>query len=291
MNIEKLMGEYYQWQKSQDRLSSDVIRELIEYKAKDKDNGVIKKLLKNLVINFAKAERELRELNELKNKFLGIAAHDLRSPLTSILGFSDILIDEEAGPLTENQKEFLEIINKTGKEMLTLINDLLDVSAIESGKLELSLKPASLKEILKDRIRIYRIVAESKEITLNESLSEIPEVLIDSNRIVQVIDNLISNAVKFSPSGSNIYITLGQKDNMIKVSVKDEGPGISEEDQTKLFGEFQKLSAQPTGGEKSTGLGLSIVKKIIQSHNGTIEVKSKVSQGTTFNFSKKNTKK
>ena len=285
MKIEELMGEFYQWQQNQDKLASKVIKELIEYKAKDKDNEIESRLLKNLVIEYSLAERKLIELNELKNKFLGIAAHDLRSPLTSILGFSDILIDEEVGTITEEQKEFLEIINKTGKEMLTLINDLLDVSAIKSGKLELSLKPASLKKILEDRIRIYRIVAKSKEITLNESLSEIPEVLIDSNRIVQVIDNLISNAVKFSPSNSNIYIILGQKDNMIKVSVKDEGPGISEEDQTKLFGEFQKLSAQPTGGEKSTGLGLSIVKKIIQSHNGTIEVKSKVSHGSTFSFS------
>jgi len=103
-------------------------------------------------------------------------------------------------------------------------------------------------------------------------------------RLVQIFDNIMSNAIKFSPQGSNIYVTLNQNGKMSKVSVRDEGPGMSEEDQSRMFGNFQRLSAQPTGGEKSTGLGLAIVKKIIDAHKGTIEVDSKLGSGSTFSF-------
>ena len=251
--------------------------------------GIMTWFLAQAIVRRRHAENELRkrnqkllELNELKNKFVGIAAHDLRNPLFSIKGFSELILSCDLGDVSEEQKEFLTIINKTSQDMLTLVNDLLDISIIESGKLDLDLKPGSLKKLIEERLRLNTVMAERKEMTFHASLSDIPEVLFDSNRIFQAIDNLISNAVKYSPSGSSIFLTLEEETQAAKFSVRDEGPGISIEEQSKLFGEFQRLSTQPTGGEKSTGLGLSITKKIVEAHGGTITVQSQVAVGSTF---------
>lgn len=231
-----------------------------------------------------KSNHELLALNQLKNKFLGIAAHDLRNPLSSIGGLSEILLTGAMGEVTNEQKEFLSIINTASNDMLTLVNDLLDVSVIESGKLDLRLESGPLKQLIEDRIRVSHIVAERKKIALHTSLSDIPDTLFDPNRIAQVFDNLLGNAIKFSPQGSNIHISLSADAGTAKVSVRDEGQGIPPEEQAMLFGEFQRLSVQPTGGERSTGLGLAIVKKIIDAHKGVLEVESKVGQGSTFSF-------
>ena len=264
--------------------SNKMVEQLIEYRAREKDISINYELLKSLVIKYADAEKNLVELNQLKNKFLGMAAHDLRNPLTSIRGFSEILLDGELGPISEEQKEFLGIINTTSNEMLTLLNDLLDISVIESGKLDLQRTMGSLNKIITDRIRINEVIAEKKDMTIHADLDETPELLFDPNRITQVFDNIVSNAIKFSPSGTTVFVTMKKSGNNIKVSVRDEGPGISEEDQSQLFGEFQRLSATPTGGEKSTGLGLSIVKKMVEAHNGTLTVESVVGSGATFSF-------
>jgi signal transduction histidine kinase len=230
----------------------------------------------------------LSALNKQKNKFLGIAAHDLRNPLASIRGFSEIMLGEATGPLTEEQNEFLGHINALSNQMLQLVNDLLDVAAIESGKLDLNVQCGSLLRILEDRIRINKVLADKKGITLASDLSPLAEFSFDPNRLIQVIDNLVSNAVKFSNPGTTVTITVSEKPSkkgsLAMVSVRDQGPGISAEDREKLFGEFQKLSARPTAGEGSTGLGLNIAKKIIEAHKGSIWVESVPDQGATFFF-------
>ncbi len=245
-------------------------------------------LLEDLAVKNRELEasnKELLCLNNLKNKFLGIAAHDLRNPLTSIRGLSEILIGEAFGPLTAEQNEYLTIINTTSDEMLSLVNDLLDVSVIESGKLELRAARGPLKETLEERVKIFTVIADRKGILIKANLAPVPDVTFDSNRISQVIDNLVSNAIKFSPADSTIHIALAGDGNRVKVSVLDEGPGIPPEERTKLFGEFQRLSVQPTAGEKSTGLGLAIAKKIIDAHGGSLEVESEVGKGSAFSFS------
>jgi signal transduction histidine kinase len=225
-------------------------------------------------------------LNEQKNKFLGIAAHDLRNPLASIRGFSELILGDASRPLNRHQKEFLGFIRSLSNEMLQLVNDLLDVSVIESGKVDLNLKTGSLRQLVGEWVRINRIIARKKKITIHQDLAKLPDCRFDPGRIAQVVDNLLSNAIKFSNPGSKINVSLKHKDarngGAATISVKDEGPGISPEDQVKLFGEFQKLSARPTGGEKSTGLGLSIVKKIVEAHNGAITVESTPGSGATF---------
>ncbi len=231
--------------------------------------------------------QHLEHLNHEKNKILGVAAHDLRNPLSSVAGFSEILLSGDVGPVPDEHIEFLSIINSQARYMLNMVNDLLDVSVIESGKLELNLKTASLKSLAEERIRIHRISAQKKGMQFHKSLADIPDINFDSNRIAQVIDNLLSNSIKYSPAGALIHVELNQKDNIIYFSVQDEGPGIPEEEQFKLFGEFGRLSTMPTGGEKSTGLGLSIAKKIITAHDGKIWVESVAGKGSKFIFSLK----
>ncbi|MFC1551603.1 sensor histidine kinase [Candidatus Latescibacterota bacterium] len=266
------------------RNSEDILKDLIEFRAQAKDNQVHKQLLKKLVLSYSDSEKRLFELNNLKNKFLGIAAHDLRNPLTSIRGFCEIIL-EEPEDLSDDNLEMLNIIHEAAEGMLRLVNDLLDISVIESGKLDLQKNSISMKSLIEDKIKMSKIVAARKDIRIEASLPDVHEAMFDKNRIEQAFDNFVGNAVKFSPSGTTIYILCAETDTDVSFSVRDEGPGISEEDQGKLFGEFQRLTAQPTGGEKSTGLGLSIVKKIINAHNGNITVKSELGKGTTFKVS------
>ncbi len=228
--------------------------------------------------------KSLEELNKLKNAFVGMAAHDLRNPLSIICMLTQLMIMDKNTLTPEIIEKKLNMIRNSGKRMLSLINNLLDVTAIESGNLKLNIKPGSLKTLVSERIQIFEIGAREKEIQINSTLADIDDFLFDPNYIAQVIDNLITNALKFSESNKNVYVTLGREGPNAKISVRDEGPGISKEDQEKLYGAFQKLTAQPTAGEKSTGLGLAIVKKVIEAHKGEISVESELGAGATFSF-------
>ena len=258
--------------------------EILGFSAREKDSEINRKLMKTLLLKYSASEKKLVELNNLKNKFLGIAAHDLRNPLSSFLGLTEMLLDESMGPLNDEQKEFIAMMYSASEQMLALLNDLLDISAIESGKLDIRLLEGSLSNLVKERIRLTQIIAGKKNIKINMVLQEVPEFEFDAARVSQVIDNLISNAVKFSQPESAIHVVLETAGNVARVSVRDEGPGISPEDQKKMFGEFQKLDAKPTAGEKSTGLGLSIAKKIILAHGGKIDVENAPEKGAIFWF-------
>jgi signal transduction histidine kinase len=228
-------------------------------------------------------QRELVGTNEMKNKFIGIVAHDLRNPVISIRGFSELLL-KEAKKLTEEQNEFLSIIHSTSRNMLAMINDLLDISRIESGNMQLSREKGSLSKLIIERIRLIQLQADKKHITIYKELSPIPDVVFDAHRLGQAVDNLITNAIKFAPIGSNVYLSLQQDGELVKFSVTDEGPGIPREEQHLLFSEFHRLSIRPTGGETSTGLGLAIAKRIIEAHNGLIEFKTQEGMGSTFSL-------
>ncbi len=228
--------------------------------------------------------KRLRELDMLKNKFLGIAAHDLRNPINGIKGFTQLLLEGGVGQLNEQQSMMLGYIEKTSSQMNSLVNDLLDVSVIESGRLELEMTSVDLGELLAEQIRTNQIVAERKSIDIQARLEDSVVVVADGTRIAQVADNLLSNAVKFSPEGGTVEVSLTRKDETAVVCVRDNGPGISEQDQEKLFQSFQRLSTKPTGGETSTGLGLAIVKKIMDGHNGKVWVESAPGQGASFCF-------
>jgi signal transduction histidine kinase len=228
-------------------------------------------------------QRELTGNNEMKNKFIGIVAHDLRNPIISIRGFSELLI-KDGNNFNEEQNEFLGIIHTTSRNMLAMINDLLDISRIESGNMQLTQKNGSLNKLILERIQLIQLQADKKHISIHKELSRIPDVVFDEHRMGQAIDNLITNAIKFAPIGSSVYLTLKQDGELVKFSVTDEGPGIPREEQHLLFSEFHRLSIRPTGGETSTGLGLAIAKKIIEAHNGMIEFETQEGMGSTFSL-------
>jgi signal transduction histidine kinase len=226
--------------------------------------------------------QKLREMDEQKNKFLGMAAHDLRSPLTSIMGFSQLMLEN---PMDEkHQREFLGIIHQVSQEMLNTVNDLLDISVIESGKFDLNPKQDDLVKLIHYRVRLANMNAKHKNIEINTCIPNSQMLFFDADRLGQVLDNFITNAVKYSPEGTHILVMLQQKDRCVEVSVIDEGPGIAKAQQQALFGAFQKAGVRPTGGEKSIGLGLAIVKKIVESHQGTVGVSSEEGKGSRFYF-------
>ena len=228
----------------------------------------------------ADAEERLTELNQLKDKYLGIAAHDLRNPLSSIRGMSKMLVEDALDEETE--RAFLKSIYNVSDQMLTLVSDLLDVSVIESRKFSLRLAKQNLSKLAAERASLVALSAETKGIKLRTDLEDVADSLFDADRMRQVVDNLLTNAIKFSASGTTVHLGCRQTEHALEITVSDQGPGIPSEDIDKLFGTFQTLGHQPTGGEKSTGLGLAIVKKIIDAHGGEITVDSEVGQGTTF---------
>jgi signal transduction histidine kinase len=217
--------------------------------------------------------------NRDKDRYLGIAAHDLRNPLSSMRGLADLMIETPLEP--EQRQEFLDTIRRTSDEMLHLVNDLLDTAVIESGKLDLRPKQQDVAALVKRRIRHLEPHAAKKQITLDVDAAA-GSAVIDAARFGQVIDNLISNAIKFSPPGTTVRVAVRVERGHFTFSVQDQGPGIPEADRKLLFRSFQRLSAQPTGGEKSTGLGLAIVKKIVDAHGGTIAVDDAPGGGTRF---------
>jgi len=182
----------------------------------------------------------------------------------------------------DTQTSFLQSIYRVSDQMLTLVDNLLDVAVIESGRFDLKFTKENISRLTGERIELMAKNAERKEIRLIADLQEVTDSLFDADRMRQVVDNLLSNAIKFSPLGSVVNVACGQAGRILDITVTDHGLGIPSEDIDKLFGAFEKLSARPTGGEKSTGLGLSIVKSIVDAHGGEIEVDSKVGKGTTF---------
>lgn len=242
--------------------------------------------LNNLTRELHKKNAELVKLNDLKNEFLGIAAHDLRNPIGIIMGYSSFLMEELETDLSSEQVEMLKTIQGTSEFMLHLLNQLLDISAIESGKLNLDLQFTDLVELVHRNANLNAVIAARKQIQICvECYEYIPEIKMDVIKIEQVLNNLISNAIKFSLPGTTIKVSTFLGGDYVTVAVIDQGQGIPSVETDKLFKPFQRTSVKSTSGEKSTGLGLSIVRNIILGHQGRIWVESSVGVGTTFYFS------
>jgi hypothetical protein len=231
---------------------------------------------------------ELARLNEQKNYFLGMAAHDLRNPMGAIFNSSELLIDEDLGTLNDEQKDMISAIKNASEFMLNLVNDFLDIAHIESGKLTLKKESVDIFRLIKNNVQFNHNFAVKKQISLDfqySNIESLPMISLDGSKIQQVMNNLISNAIKYTHSGGAIQVILEKEDENILIAVKDNGQGIPENEIQNLFAPFQRTSVQSTAGEKSTGLGLAIAKKIVNAHNGEIWVKSQVGKGTTFHIS------
>lgn len=220
-----------------------------------------------------------RDANEFKTRLLDLAAHDLKSPLISIRGFAQLARQEPSAA-----RDAAESIHRLSQSMLSLINELLDVSTIEQGHLQLVRRDADLSSLVLAVGDIYRVAAGRKQ----QRLEIVPAaagtcfVNIDVGRMQACIENLVTNALKFSPAGATITVTVVPNNDRARVCVRDQGPGLTPEDLNRVFGRFQKLSARPTAGEPSTGLGLSIVKQIVELHGGRVDVESLEAGGSLF---------
>jgi signal transduction histidine kinase len=242
--------------------------------------------LSNLGRELQKKNAELVKLNDLKNQFLGIAAHDLRNPIGIIYSFSSFLMEEVGDRLSTEHADFLSGIRSSSEFMLHLLDDLLDIAKIESGKLNLDMEPTDIVAFIGHNVALNRVLAKKKQISIHFNPYEAyPRIKIDRLKMDQVLNNLISNAVKFSPPDTTVTVSVFRSGEHVTVSVQDDGPGIPEEERMKLFLPFSKTSVKPTSGEKSSGLGLSIVKKIVLGHLGKIWVESNVGKGASFCFS------
>jgi signal transduction histidine kinase len=222
----------------------------------------------NLQRELVKKNVELEKLNQLKDQFLGMAAHDLRTPLGLIWSYSEFLLDETAG-LGQKQREFLSTIRSSSEFMLHLVDDLL--------------APGDLGSLAERNVALNGLLAEKKDIRLSlQRDEELPHILFDGPKIEQVLNNLISNAVKYSYPGSLVEVSVRQGEGGVVLAVQDHGQGIPSDEQGQLFRAFGKTSVRGTAGEKSTGLGLAIARRIVLEHGGKIWVESQEGQGSTF---------
>ncbi len=235
--------------------------------------------LQTAISELATSNERLLHLNNEKNEFLGIAAHDLKNPLTAIMGSAEML-KATSDPVAAGK--CTSIILAASGRMRDLIANLLDVNAIEEGRFTSNVEPCDLNRLVIQSVENNQLAAVKKAITFRLGTSEGLWARVDPKATSQVLDNLISNALKFSPPNTTIHVhTLPEKNHAL-VSIRDEGPGISEEDQKKLFQKYSRLSARPTAGESSTGLGLAIVKKLVEAMAGTIQCTSVYGSGATF---------
>lgn len=228
----------------------------------------------------ATSNDQLARLNQEKNEFLGIAAHDLKNPLTVIIGSAELL-KMNGLPPAQSTKLAGNIVG-AGQRMFQLIKDLLDANAIEQGKFTSNIERCDFRALAAECVANNQPHATRKEIVICTEEGVPVWGRADRNAAMQILDNLISNAVKFSPLKSTVQVLVSVENGHVSISVKDQGPGLSEADQKKLFGKFARLSAQPTGGESSTGLGLSIVKKLAEAMAGTVFCRSVLGEGATF---------
>lgn len=231
----------------------------------------------------------LQKANDEINKLLGVATHDLRNPLVSIRGLIEFLRDGTTGPLNDSQKELADNIHDASEMLLFLVENLLDYSSVESSIINLECSETDLRELVEKAVKLHNITASKKNIKLEAEIKGYEKHLnLDKNRIAQVVDNLITNAIKFSPFDKEIRVVLTQDDKQTKVEVIDQGQGVPEKEMGKLFTTFGKTSVRPTNNEQSTGLGLAICRKIIESHKGTIQAVNNPNGGAAFSFTLKN---
>jgi GAF domain-containing protein len=229
--------------------------------------------------------RQLEAASRHKSEFLANMSHELRTPLNAVIGFSEVLLQRMFGALNEKQDEYLKDIYASGQHLLSLINDILDLSKIEAGRMELAPAPFHLPSALENAVTLVRERAARHGIALHLDLDpRLDQLVGDERKVKQVLLNLLSNAVKFTPEGGRISLKAGRRDGAVEISVTDTGIGIAPEDQAAIFEEFRQVGSDETRKQEGTGLGLTLAKKFVELHGGRIWVESKLGTGSTFTF-------
>ena len=248
-----------------------------------------------------RAVEHLRELDKLKSNFLATVSHELRTPLTSVIGFSEMLLQGIAGDLNEEQREYTQTIFDRGEELLTLITQILEISRMEMGMVHLGVAPVAVADMADRAVDAVRLAAERAQVVVRSEVSrELAQVTADSDKIHQVLVNLLNNAIKFTREGGEVVVSAviapirrpfeeedffgDEEENAVAVTVRDTGIGIPEEQLNQIFEAFYQVDASSTREHGGAGLGLSIVKKLIEAHGGDVWAESAVGVGTTFTF-------
>ena len=241
--------------------------------------------VKERTLELAKANEELKRMNKMKSDFVSNVSHELRTPLTSIKGYASILSDGKLGAMSEDQRQRLLRINEQTNTLTQLVNDLLDISRIESGKVVMDLKPVTVRTLLENPVDLLQPQIREKQITLEVVAGEPPiEIWVDREKMERALLNLIGNAVKFTPAGGRITVQVSIRKEEVQFDITDTGIGIDAKDIQHLFEEFFRSENAIRQNIKGTGLGLSLVKQVIEAHDGKIWVKSKMGEGSTFSL-------
>ncbi|OGR90117.1 MAG: hypothetical protein A3J74_02625 [Elusimicrobia bacterium RIFCSPHIGHO2_02_FULL_57_9] len=235
---------------------------------------------------FNEMARQLGQLDEMKDEFISVASHDLRGPLASIIMYTQYLLEGSRGPLNPTQTEILEVVHRNAQRLSVFINNILDAAKIKAGKMEYVFQPHNLCEGVAEIVILLQALASEKNIkVVHEAPAGLPAARADLEKLQQVVTNLLTNAIKFTPQGGQITIRQAVADSMIRVSVSDSGPGISPEHLPKLFKKFKQLNLEPQAHKtRGTGLGLVIAKEIIEAHGGKIWAESTLGKGSVFHF-------
>ena len=228
---------------------------------------------------------QLEVANKHKSEFLANMSHELRTPLNAIIGFSEVLIERLFGELNPKQEDYLRDIHSSGKHLLTLINDILDLSKIEAGRMELESSTFDIAGALGNAITLVRERAQRHSIIVGKQVdATLTEITADERKFKQILLNLLSNAVKFTPDGGRIDVLARREDGNAVISVRDTGIGIAPEDQQTVFEEFRQVGVDYTKKQEGTGLGLALTKKFVELHGGKIWLESEPGKGSTFTF-------
>lgn len=276
------------------------LSKVVEDKARELDDlkGNLEKKVKERTEQLERTNRELEYANQLKGRFIANMSHELRTPLNSIIGFSDVLLDRTFGDLSENQERYIKNIYSSGKHLLELINNVLDIAKIEAGKFEMVYETFLVDDIISEIINVMKSLAENKFIEIFVSLGEgVSTITADRVKLKQVLYNLLSNAIKFTPEGGMVKVAVAREENIdkrypdtvpgpafIKFEVQDTGIGISLDDMERIFDEFEQANTTFAREYGGVGLGLALTRKLVELHGGTISVESNLGEGSTFSF-------
>ena len=233
----------------------------------------------------AEKTAQLELANQHKSEFLANMSHELRTPLNAVIGFSEVLKEQMFGPLNDKQKEYTRDISASGQHLLSLINDILDLSKIEAGRMDLEASTFSLPVALENALTLIRERASRHNLKLESNIEPgIETIFADERKVKQILINLLSNAVKFTQPGGRIGITVRRNGSVAEIAVSDTGPGIAPEDQERIFEEFRQLESTDSAKHEGTGLGLALAKRMVELHGGKISIQSEVGKGSVFTF-------
>ena len=267
-----------------DEIKSTIANALKQQRLSLENKRLVESLQRTNKLLF-EANEELKKATQLKSEFLANMSHELRTPLNVIIGFSELMLDKVPGKINEEQRQCLSDILDSSQHLLKLINEVLDLSKIESGKMEFKLDNVALAEVVESLIRTMMPILTPRKQSLDVSIEEgLPTIHVDEGRLEQVLLNLLSNAIKFTPDGGKLKIEAVRESDWCQVSVIDNGIGIKKEDQERIFEPFCWLDNPLTKEKSGTGLGLALVETIVEKYGGRIWVESEYGKGSRFTF-------